>query len=69
LPPQRAGAPQKVSETFARRGPAKHAFWIPIRGVTRRFMAITQSFGDQALAGFSSAKCLNEDNYFFQKLS
>jgi predicted molibdopterin-dependent oxidoreductase YjgC len=44
-------------------------FGIPIRGVARRFMAITQSFGDQALAGFSSAKCLNEDNYFFQKLS
>jgi hypothetical protein len=44
-------------------------FGIPIRWVARRFMAITQSFGGQALAGFSSAKCLNEDNYFFQKLS
>src|SRR5690349_15895946 len=44
-------------------------FGVPIRGVARHFMAVTQSFGDQALAGFSSAKCSNEDNYFFQKLS
>jgi formate dehydrogenase major subunit len=44
-------------------------FGMLIRGVARRFMAITQSFGDQALAGFSSAKCSNEDHSLFQKLS
>jgi formate dehydrogenase major subunit len=34
----------------------------------QRFMAIKQHFGSQALAGFGSAKCSNEDNYLFQKL-
>src|SRR5499427_8303890 len=34
----------------------------------QRFMAIKQRFGGQALAGFGSAKCSNEDNYLFQKL-
>src|SRR5215831_8014652 len=34
----------------------------------QRFMAIKQGFGSQALAGFGSAKCSNEDNYLFQKL-
>src|SRR5712691_2460106 len=34
----------------------------------QRFMTIKQHFGSQALAGFGSAKCSNEDNYLFQKL-
>jgi formate dehydrogenase major subunit len=34
----------------------------------QRFMTIKQRFGSQALAGFGSAKCSNEDNYLFQKL-
>lgn len=34
----------------------------------QRFMAIQRQFGGQALAGFGSAKCSNEDNYLFQKL-
>src|SRR5438093_3571031 len=34
----------------------------------QRFMTIKQHFGGQALAGFGSAKCSNEDNYLFQKL-
>ncbi len=34
----------------------------------QRFLAIKQQFGGQALAGFGSAKCSNEDNYLFQKL-
>jgi len=34
----------------------------------RRFMAVKQQSGGQALAGFGSAKCSNEDNYLFQKL-
>jgi predicted molibdopterin-dependent oxidoreductase YjgC len=37
--------------------------------VAQRFMAIPQPFGGQVLAGFGSAKCSNEDNYLFQKLS
>ncbi len=35
--------------------------------VARRFGAIKQSFGPRALAGFSSAKTTNEDNFAFQK--
>ncbi|MGH8055816.1 MAG: formate dehydrogenase subunit alpha [Candidatus Entotheonellia bacterium] len=34
----------------------------------RRFMQIKREHGPQALAGFGSAKCSNEDNYLFQKL-
>src|SRR5438128_2360268 len=34
----------------------------------QRFLTIKQGFGSQALAGFGSAKCSNEDNYLFQKL-
>jgi formate dehydrogenase major subunit len=34
----------------------------------RRFMSIKREYGPQALAGFGSAKCSNEDNYLFQKL-
>jgi formate dehydrogenase major subunit len=34
----------------------------------QHFLAVKQQFGGQALAGFGSAKCSNEDNYLFQKL-
>ena len=34
----------------------------------QRFLAIKRQYGSQALAGFGSAKCSNEDNYLFQKL-
>src|SRR5438093_3648701 len=34
----------------------------------QRFMTIKQHFGGQALAGFGSAKCSNEEAYLFQKL-
>ena len=32
-----------------------------------KFNAIKEKFGNDALAGYSSAKCTNEDNYIFQK--
>ncbi|GAM72055.1 NAD-dependent formate dehydrogenase alpha subunit [Vibrio sp. JCM 19236] len=35
--------------------------------VASKFTSIKQSFGGNALAGFSSAKTTNEDNYAFQK--
>ncbi len=38
-----------------------------IRLVASKFSDIKQSFGSNALAGFSSAKTTNEDNYAFQK--
>ena len=36
--------------------------------VARRFMEIRRAHGPDALAGLSSAKCTNEENYLFQKL-
>jgi formate dehydrogenase alpha subunit len=35
--------------------------------VARRFSEIRQTHGGNALAGYASAKCTNEDNYLFQK--
>ncbi|MGQ9846513.1 MAG: formate dehydrogenase subunit alpha, partial [Bacteroidales bacterium] len=35
--------------------------------VAERFNQIKQKYGTKALAGYSSAKCTNEDNYIFQK--
>jgi len=36
--------------------------------VASRFSQIKQSYGADALAGLSSARCTNEENYLFQKL-
>lgn len=38
-----------------------------IKLIADKFTSIKQSFGGNALAGFSSAKTTNEDNYAFQK--
>ncbi|MEZ9316780.1 formate dehydrogenase subunit alpha [Vibrio lentus] len=38
-----------------------------IKLIADKFIAIKQGFGSNALAGFSSAKTTNEDNYAFQK--
>src|SRR5712691_7448281 len=47
----------------------REATWDEVLDLAaQRFMAIKQQFGGQALAGFGSAKCSNEDNYLFQKL-
>lgn len=36
--------------------------------VASRMKQIKQDHGPDAIAGFSSARCTNEDNYLFQKL-
>lgn len=36
--------------------------------VAHKFSEIRKHYGSDALAGYSSAKCTNEDNYIFQKL-
>ncbi len=36
--------------------------------VTERFSEIITTHGPDALGGFSSARCTNEENYLFQKL-
>lgn len=35
--------------------------------IAKRFTAIRRTHGSNALAGYASAKCTNEDNYIFQK--
>jgi len=35
--------------------------------IARRFNEIKSKYGREALAGYASAKCTNEDNYIFQK--
>jgi len=35
--------------------------------IAAKFKAVRQKYGNDALAGYASAKCTNEDNYIFQK--
>lgn len=35
--------------------------------IASKFLEIKQKYGNDALAGYASAKCTNEDNYIFQK--
>lgn len=35
--------------------------------IASKFLEIKQKYGNESLAGYSSAKCTNEDNYLFQK--
>ena len=35
--------------------------------IARKFREIKEEYGSEALAGYGSAKCTNEDNYIFQK--
>ncbi|MEW5845956.1 MAG: formate dehydrogenase subunit alpha [Bacteroidota bacterium] len=35
--------------------------------IAQKFSEIKQKYGSEALAGYASAKCTNEDNYIFQK--
>ena len=35
--------------------------------IAQRFSEIKQKYGNKSLAGYSSAKCTNEENYIFQK--
>lgn len=36
--------------------------------ITEKMMKTKETYGSDALAGFSSARCTNEENYLFQKL-
>ena len=52
-----------------RNGKLEEAGWDEALGlVADRFKAIKDEHGPDALAGLSSAKCTNEENYLFQKL-
>jgi len=64
------GSPDRLTTPLVRRnGSLKPASWDEALGlVARRFSEIRERSGPDALAGLSSAKCTNEENYLVQKL-
>jgi formate dehydrogenase alpha subunit len=49
-------------------GGFREASWDEaLDAAAKGFMAIKEKYGPDALAGYSSAKCTNEENYLFQK--
>lgn len=62
-------SPDRLTQPLIRRGSAlEPAGWDEALDlVARRFAEIRARHGPHALAGFSSAKCTNEENYLFQK--
>jgi formate dehydrogenase alpha subunit len=64
------GHPERLTEPLVRRGgELVPATWGEALGlVAERLASIKQQHGADALAGFASAKCTNEENYLFQKL-
>ncbi len=66
---QFVGHPDRLTQPLIRRaGELVPATWDEALGVVaERLGAIRSEYGPDALAGFSSAKCTNEENYLFQK--
>lgn len=65
--------PDRLTRPLIRRGgkesPLEEASWEEaIALVARRFNEIKSKYGPHALAGITSARATNEDNYVFQKL-
>ncbi len=62
-------SPERLTTPLIKRnGKFEKAPWDEaFRLVAERFLEIQQKHGNHALAGYSSAKCTNEDNYLFQK--
>ncbi|HMK92253.1 MAG TPA: formate dehydrogenase subunit alpha, partial [Thermoleophilia bacterium] len=62
--------PERLTEPLVRRdGELVPAGWDEALGlVAERLTAIRDEHGPDALAGFASARCTNEENYLFQKL-
>ena len=51
-----------------RNGKFEEASWDEaLELIAEKFTEIKQKYGNDALAGYASAKCSNEDNYLFQK--
>ncbi|MFH1968985.1 MAG: formate dehydrogenase subunit alpha [Verrucomicrobiota bacterium] len=63
------GAPDRLTAPLIRRnGKLEKASWAEaLERVASGFRQIKDKHGPDALAGFSSAKCTNEENYVFQK--
>ncbi|MHC5034720.1 MAG: formate dehydrogenase subunit alpha, partial [Planctomycetota bacterium] len=62
-------SPERLTHPLIRRdGQLQEATWDEAMGlVARRLGEIKSAHGPDALAGLSSAKCTNEENYLFQK--
>ncbi|RPI26867.1 MAG: formate dehydrogenase subunit alpha, partial [Actinomycetota bacterium] len=61
--------PDRLTQPLVRRdGELVPASWDEaLELVARRFGEVREAHGADALAGFSSARCTNEENYLFQK--
>ena len=66
---QEAERPERVTAPMVRDGAEfREASWEEALELTaRRLMEIRDEYGPDAIAGLSSAKCTNEENYLFQK--
>lgn len=62
-------SPDRLTQPLIRRGGVlEPATWAEALDLVARRLAETRAqYGPQAIAGFSSAKCTNEENYLFQK--
>ncbi len=62
-------SPERLTKPLIRKnGKLEEASWDEALSlIADRFNRIRQQHGPDALAGYSSAKCTNEDNYIFQK--
>jgi len=57
-----------VTPLIKREGKFEQASWDEaLNLVTKKFEELKDKYGSNALAGLSSAKCTNEENYIFQK--
>lgn len=63
------GSPERLTVPLIKEnGKFREASWDEaLDRAAQAFLAIKQKYGSDALAGLSSAKCSNEDNYLFQK--
>lgn len=63
------GSDQRLTKPLIRKdGKFEEADWDEALGlVARRFKQIKKESGPDAIGGFSSARCTNEENYLFQK--
>ena len=64
------GSPDRLTKPLIRRdGKLEEASWDEALDLAaRKFREIKEAHGPDAIAGFASAKCTNEENYLFQKL-
>lgn len=62
-------SPKRPNESFAGREAFKEASWDEaLDYIAERLKAIKEDYGPDSIAGLSSARATNEENYLFQKL-